>query len=66
VDVIEPFEGKEIGFLNVLGRSEDYYEELVGRFDDIDAVLTRRRIALQQKPREESLQLPTPSSTPRI
>jgi beta-lactamase superfamily II metal-dependent hydrolase len=50
VDVIEPFEGKEIGFLKVLGPSEDYYEELVGRFDDIDTVYglleqTRRKVA---------------------
>ena len=50
VEVIEPFEGREIGFLKVLGPSEDYYEQLVGRFDDIDTVYglleqTRRKTA---------------------
>jgi hypothetical protein len=50
VQVIEPFEGEEIGFLKVLGPSEGYYEELVCRFRNLDAVCelmeqTRRKIA---------------------
>jgi beta-lactamase superfamily II metal-dependent hydrolase len=63
VDVVEPFEGEEIGFLKVLGPSEDYYEELVGRFDDIDTVYglleqIRRKIAtFNESYRKKSLQL---------
>jgi beta-lactamase superfamily II metal-dependent hydrolase len=63
VEVIEPFEGEEIGFLRVLGPSEDYYEELVSRFDDLDAVYglleqTRRKIAtFNESYRKKSLQL---------
>ena len=36
VQVIEPFEGEDIGFLKVLGPSEEYYEELVRRFRKLD------------------------------
>jgi beta-lactamase superfamily II metal-dependent hydrolase len=36
IEVKEPFEGENIGFLKVLGPSEAYYEELVGRFGNPD------------------------------
>lgn len=39
IPVEEPFEGKQVGFLEVCGPSEAYYEELVGRFADPHGVL---------------------------
>lgn len=63
VQVIEPFEREEIGFLKVLGPSEAYYEELVGRFKNLDTVYdlleqTRRKIAtFNETYRRKSLEL---------
>lgn len=39
IPVEEPFEGKQVGFLEICGPSEAYYEELVGRFTDPNGVL---------------------------
>lgn len=38
VTVSEPFEDRTVGFLKVLGPSEEYYEELVRRFTNIERV----------------------------
>ena len=63
VTVFEPFEGREIGFLNVLGPSEEYYEELVGRFTNIDRVhellehTSNKIAAFNERHKEKSLQL---------
>lgn len=63
VEVNEPFEDEEIGFLNVLGPSEEYYEQLVGRFRRLDQVYelfeqSQRRIAtFNEWYKKKSLQL---------
>jgi beta-lactamase superfamily II metal-dependent hydrolase len=63
IEVREPFEGKVMSFLEVLGPSEDYYEELVGRFRTLDTVhavieQTRKKQAtLNERRVRNSLQL---------
>lgn len=63
VEVKEPFEDEEIGFLTVLGPSEDYYEQLVGRFRRLDQVYdllgqSQRRIAtFNERRMKKSLRL---------
>lgn len=49
IDVYQPFEGQQIGFLTVRGPSEEYYAKLVQDFEDADRLVELNAAAEMQK-----------------